>query len=113
MKAGERQLRDERVSRDTIRLLRSIPLRGEGSLADTYTHLQTTTEALSAADSERQAAIAALRGPRVRNARKRWALAVELIDRAMRAAASDPTPVLGAIRIAQARPSPHAPLEFT
>ena len=106
VKAGEHPVRDHRVTAAALALLGTVPVRGGGTLADVYAQLQTKTLALSAADSERQAAVAAQRGPRTRDARKRWVAAVELLDRALRGAGVDPMPVLGAIRAAQTRSVP-------
>ena len=103
VKAGEHPVREHRVTAAALALLATVPVRGGGTLADVYAQLQTKTQALSAADSERQAAVAAQRGPRTRDARKRWVAAVELLDRALRGAGADPMPVLGAIRAAQTR----------
>ena len=101
-KAGERELRERRVSPEVRVLLETVLVRG-GSLADTYAQLQATSRELSVAESRRSLAEAEGAGPRVREARKRWVAAVNLIALAMEAAGADPTPVLGAIRAAQAR----------
>jgi len=102
-KAGEHLVREHRVSAETITLLGTMPLRGGGTLADTYRQLQSTSVELSTADSHRQGVLAEQAGPRMREARKRWVAAIELIDMSMSAVGADPTPVLGAIRAAQAR----------
>lgn len=102
-KAGEGQHRAERVTPVTLALLATIPTRNGGSLADTYAQLQAKCHELSAADAEHTAAVASKRGPRRRQARKRWTAAIDLLDRALRGAGADPMPVLGAIRAAQTR----------
>ena len=102
-KAGEHAVRERRVTREAIAMLGTIPLRGGGTLADTYAALQRKTLQLSQDDAERQRMLAESAGPKVREARKRWVAAVELIDMAMTAVGADATPVLGAIRAAQAR----------
>jgi hypothetical protein len=102
-KAGARVVRERRVTPASIAILATIPLRGGGTLGDTYAELQSTALAVSDADSRRRAVSAEHAGPRVREARKRWVAAIELIDMLLTAAGIDPTPILGGIREAQAR----------
>jgi hypothetical protein len=105
-KAGASVLRERRVTPDTIAILARVPLTGGGTLADSYHQLQATSLELSAADSERQLALAEAAGPKARDGRKHWVAAIELVSMAMIAAGVDPTPALGAIRTAQARSGP-------
>jgi hypothetical protein len=105
-KAGASVLRERRVTPETVAILGELPLRGGGTLADTYRALQAKAQELSVADAERQIALAEAAGPKMRDGRKRWVAAIELVDMSMTAAGADPTPALGAIRAAQARTSP-------
>jgi hypothetical protein len=105
-KGGEYVVRAVRVTPASLAVLGTIPMRGGGTLADRYAQLQTTSQELGAACARRQGASAEQAGPRVRDARKRWVAAVELIDLSMTAAGADTTPVLGAIRAAQASAVP-------
>jgi hypothetical protein len=105
-KAGEREVRVARVSAESLALLATVPLRGRGTLADAYDRLQATCLELSVAEAERGQRLAELSGPRVRDARKRWVAAIELIEMSMSVAGADPTPVLGRIRAAQLAAEP-------
>jgi len=102
-KAGERELRARRVTPASLAVLATVPLRGAGTLADTYAALQAASRRAGEVEAQRALRLAELAGPRVREARKRWVAAIEVVDQAMRAAGLDPTPVLGAVRAAQKR----------